>query len=755
MSIARTIEEVVLGEAEQLLADAERSIGRTARLAVLEAIASRVGGWPLASFRDKFGSPEVPDKVLAPIADAVTERLAVLPMPVALAIASLGRPSQSRTQQRMDGVYYTDFRLARFVGEQVAPGLHGDGYWVDLASGSGALLVACVVAAARGDRVRATELVSRTVCAADRDAEALRACRASLAALCNNLEAIVQVDKRLRRQDSLIVGPAGWADLAPGGFATIVGNPPWEKVKLSTHEFLLGNGHDRHYGADYLPDGIDVFALASGRAQRAVYAAAIEHRFPVAANGELDLYKAFFACSLELLAENGQCCLVVPAGLIRSQGSEPLRRRLLDECGDVGITVLDNRPRFFAIDSRFKFLVVRATKGVNRKPIKLGHAIGDATGVRTASKARIERSTLTRIRPDLTIPEVRDVREWRVAVAMHERGAYLDGAGSPFRATIVREIDMSRDRSRFSSTQRKNHIAIVEGRMIAQHRFGAKSYRSGTGRRALWNPSIGGQSAIRPQFYFPLEALPESVLGRTRTARVGFCDITGQTNERSIIAARVPAGVVCGNKVPTITFERDTDGQLSWLFLAIANSFAFDWIARRLLTTSVNYFVLRSLPMPPIRPKSVVATRLALLARSLAATDAQGKAHSTEERWELGEMRAEIDAYIALTWKLGVGDLTLMLGDFPLLDRHQPALPGEPGSTVTVDLALAWLARLSGGDESPWRKRADAARNIGAFAYTPSEYAGAEEKGGQGAPSTDFLAGDSAGRRAEDRRAVK
>jgi len=755
MSIAKTIEEVMLGDVEGLLAVTERSLGPVARLPVLEAIASRVGGWSLSSFRGRFGAPEIADAVLAPVVDAVTQRLTELPLPTPLAIAALGRPAHSRGQQRVQGAFYTDFRLARFVGEQIAAGLGANGHWVDLASGSGALLVACVLGAARGDRLLANELVARAVCAADLDGGALRACRASLAALCVDVEAIVQVDMRLRRQDSLLVGRSGWSDLAPSGFDVVVGNPPWEKVKLSTHEFLLSNGQDRHYGAEYQPDGLDVFALTTERAQRAAYAATVERRFPVAANGELDLYKAFVACSLEHLGDRGRCCLIVPAGLIRSQGSESLRRQLLQECGELAITVVDNRARLFAIDSRFKFLVVNAAKGVDRKPIRLGHAFGSPHAVRTARQAKIERSILTRIRPDLTIPEVRDAREWRLAVAMHERGAFLDVPGSPFHSTIVREVDMSRDRSRFSTDQQKDHLPLAEGRMVAQHRFGAKAYRSGTGRRALWDARPNGESIIQPQFYFPLDAVPGTVLRRTKIARVGYCDITGQTNERSIIAARVPDGVVCGNKVPTITFEGDADQHLTWLFLAIANSFAFDWIARRLLTTSVNYFVLRSLPLPPIKARSPVAARLALLASRLAASDSRGRAYVASETWAMAEIRAEIDAHVAAAWGLGVDDLNLMFEDFPLLDRRQPALPGEPASTVTADLAKARLGRLSSATSGPWTKRVELARKIGAFPYTPSEYVDAEEKGGQAASGTDFLAGDSARGSSQARSRVK
>ena len=53
---------------------------------------------------------------------------------------------------------------------------------------------------------------------------------------------------------------------------------------------------------------------------------------------------------------------------------------------------------------------------------------------------------------------------------------------------IVRELDMTLDRRLFRRHPALSRLPLVEGRMIHQYRCGAKSYRWGTGRRALWEP---------------------------------------------------------------------------------------------------------------------------------------------------------------------------------------------------------------------------------------------------------------------------
>src|SRR5207247_8059893 len=169
--------------------------------------------------------------------------------------------------------------------------------------------------------------------------------------------------------------------------------------------------------------------------------------------------------------------------------------------------------------------------------------------------------------------------------------------------SIVREVDMTRDRGHFQRAVRaESSVPLIEGRMIHQHRFAAKAYRYGTGRRARWDKIALGSREIKPQFWYPLGQLAPIVRARTNCVRVGFCDITGQTNERSMLAALVPARTVCGNKVPTVTFPNDSREQRLLLWLAIVNSISFDWALRRLVTTTVNYFLLNSVPFPKLEP---------------------------------------------------------------------------------------------------------------------------------------------------------
>ncbi|OGW90685.1 MAG: hypothetical protein A3D28_05940 [Omnitrophica bacterium RIFCSPHIGHO2_02_FULL_63_14] len=332
------------------------------------------------------------------------------------------------------------------------------------------------------------------------------------------------------------------------------------------------------------------------------------------------------------------------------------------------------------------------------------------------------RSTLTRVRPDLSIPEVRTSSEWKLFLHFARSGRLLRDPDGPWQPKFMREVDMTQDKPCFLPKPAKGTVPLIEGRMVHQYQFSAKRYVSGTGRRSLWLPNGKDAEEIHPQFYISAEKLPPQAQDRFRLNRAGFCDITGQTNERTMLASRIPSGVVCGNKVPTLLFNGDPRNQQLYIdsWLAIVNSIPFDWLLRRVATTSVNYFLLLDLPMPSIQPNSKEGTTLAHLSEQLSL----GR---IADAWKRAEIRAEIDWRVLSAFGCDAKAMELLLEDFPLLDRAQPTLPGESRSTITKDLLLLRTAQHLGGVSRSrrdlWGERVAGAKSVGAVAYIPSHLA--------------------------------
>jgi len=306
---------------------------------------------------------------------------------------------------------------------------------------------------------------------------------------------------------------------------------------------------------------------------------------------------------------------------------------------------------------------------------------------------------------------------------MSSNGVAWDKGSSNWYPKIVREIDMSREKTNFLKKNKDYSIPIIEGRMIQQHRFGAKIYVSGSGRRSSWLPNKFGFSVVKPQYWIETELLSTKAKNRFRVERAGFCDIAGQTNERSMMAAIIPPGVVCGNKVPTILFPNDLNEERLFLWIGIVNSFPFDWLLRRVLTTTVNYFLLKSVHLPNIEPNSARGRKIIKLTHQIRTNDTSSK---SIDLWNIAKIRAEIDIQVLAAYQLCHNDMEVILSDFPLLDRGQPSISGEKKSTITRDYLLTRTCEYFNIDSDKWSNRVVEAKKSGAIPYIYSENADIE-----------------------------
>lgn len=726
MSAPRPVESEYLAQAERVLNKVVRGESGIDsfefRLQVLEAVSSRIGGFDLKAFHKAFGIKSVRScEDLLALAIPIVNEIKSLPFHHSLALSALAREVLHEHDRKSTGAYHTDFRLATRLAELTAQELTYESRAIDPACGAGILLAALTFKICGADRANVAYWLANGVCAADLSINSLRATLLSLASFTDDLEALKKMRSRWYCGDSLMATPEIWNGMAPERFDAVIGNPPWEKVKLSRHEFLKSAGTERHYGAKI--NDLDEESFSAKRNEVANYSKVLFARFPILGNGEPDLYVAFTDLFFELCKDGGVVAALIPGGFIRSQGTHAIRKKLIELSQSVSISVIDNRAKFFAIDSRFKFLAVKLVKaGIlknKRDPIQLLHEQGTADALEITGKTNIGRLALGTIRPDLSVPEVRNAGEWKLFSKITEAGISWEDPDYGWKPKFCREVDMTKERKKFLGVYQPNTLPVIEGRMVQSHRFGVKGYVSGSGRSAIWEGYPIGSSNLNPQFWIRACDVPRANRDRINKLRVGFCDIAGQTNERSLMATLIPKGVVCGNKVPTILFQEDDSIERLMVWLAVANSFVFDWMLRRVLTTTVNYFLMQSIPLPRLANNGLPWNKLASVSSELQKLDTDG---SSQDRYDkMAKIRAEIDTEVALSYGLGLEDMELIFQDFPIIDRKQPPLPGESKSTITRDYVLATMAKRVGSKSTIWSRRVDDAKKLGALAYVPSE----------------------------------
>lgn len=232
------------------------------------------------------------------------------------------------------------------------------------------------------------------------------------------------------------------------------------------------------------------------------------------------------------------------------------------------------------------------------------------------------------------------------------------------------------------------YTALYEGRMVHNFDHANKGYVSGEGRQAIWRNLNDKEKILAPRVFVSIQDTHIAA-----KPKVGFCEISGATNERTTLATILPSCSAAGNKVPTLTTLPGNSLALSGLL----NSFVWDYLIRLRVSTTLNWVYVRSTPLPKVESISEDHHELQRLAAKLSCTTPEladywnavypGEewTYESAERdpWKRAELRAEIDAIVADLYGLSVAEYACVLTGFPLLDRDHPSLCGDYFLTET------------------------------------------------------------------------
>jgi hypothetical protein len=191
-------------------------------------------------------------------------------------------------------------------------------------------------------------------------------------------EAAKQVGKELPRFHYPIAFPEVFLR-NPHGFDVIIGNPPWEKVRVEEHEFwarhfpgLRGlQRADRDRSMEALkkqrPDLLT--AWEKERAESEVVRDAVRD-MPGMNTGHPDLFRAFIWRFIRLVRPGfGYLGIVLPGDTFKIAGAAELRERTAKVCGRIAIQMLTNRGEwvFDDVDGRKLIALVTARTKKNEE----------------------------------------------------------------------------------------------------------------------------------------------------------------------------------------------------------------------------------------------------------------------------------------------------------------------------------------------------------------------------------------------------
>lgn len=522
-------------------------------------------------------------------------------------------------------------------------------------------------------------------------------------------------------------GPEGWS----GGFDLMIGNPPWERVKLQEQEFFASrdpeiakasNAAVRRRMIEQLRTADPVLHaafLAEKRKAEGVSALLrTSGRFPLGGRGDVNTYAVFAELFRSLTAPRGQAGVIVPTGIATDATTQHFFKDLVLHGSLVALYDFENAaPIFEGVHRSFKFcLLTMAGRARRAQAASFAFFLHDPAEIATKEFA-LTPEEITLLNPNTgTCPVFRTRRDAEITLGIYRRVPVLikegDPDGNPWGISFMTMFHMSNDSHLFhtydelvadgwelegnvfvkrdaavaavptdslslsrSELNERRMLPLYEAKMIHHYDIRWATYEPDGSTRHLTPDELTGDFEPMPRYWVAESEVDRKLAGRSeKEAFLVWRDICRPTDVRTVIATKVPR-LAFGNKLPlALTASNPSELQAIW------SSFTFDFVARQKMGgTTLNFYILMQLPMPT--PAQVEASPIVFrtfvrdwIGERVDRLNARPNGHNDDDRaW----LRAELDALAAHLFGLSRDEIDYVIGTFPIVRRQEEAAYGE------------------------------------------------------------------------------
>lgn len=432
------------------------------------------------------------------------------------------------------------------------------------------------------------------------------------------------------------------------GFDVMLGNPPWERIKLQQQEFFATrdaaianapNAAARNRLIQALPqvkpelykeyehavhsaDSTGKFLRESGRC---VYTAV----------GDINTYSIFSELTSSLVNKKGRTGIIVPTGIATDDSNKAFFGAMVEQNRLVSLFDFENREAIFQdVHRSYKFcLLTLAGSDIGSRKAQFGFFLTNTEHLKDKMRIfSLSKDDFLRLNPNTkTCPVFRTRVDAELTAKIYQRVPVLinEATGeNPWGVKFATMFHMSNDSHLFRTRQqlestgfelwgnrmkRKDELwlPLYEAKMIwhYDHRFG--SYEGVESRTSTQTPTPTKEQYQDPFFiiipwYWVKETDVQEQLVKSDTEGnvlwvwtkkwlMGFRDITNSSNERTAIMTIEPYAAV-GNNNPLLFQQFGAIGSL--IFQANFSSLIFDFPTRfKIAGTHMNFFYVNQLPV--------------------------------------------------------------------------------------------------------------------------------------------------------------
>ncbi|MFC4337369.1 Eco57I restriction-modification methylase domain-containing protein [Salininema proteolyticum] len=442
----------------------------------------------------------------------------------------------------------------------------------------------------------------------------------------------------------------GWS----GGFSAVVGNPPWERIKLQEKEFFAGRNEKIASASTAAIRKKKIAELAEHEETRPLFEeweAALRRsegsnrfthtsgRFPLTGVGDVNTYSIFTETDRTVTSTSGRTGVIVPTGIATDDTTKAFFRDLVEQSSLAVLYDFENRNKVFeGVDSRMKFCILSmAGRSVATDAVRFAFFLLDPSDIDDADRTfELAPDEILLLNPNTgTCPVFRSRRDAEITLDIYRQVPILvkegDPSGNPWRVSFMRMFDMSNDSDLFHTREelerdgwtlhgnvftkgKDRMLPLYEAKMLHHFDHRWATYVSDDETRdvtteekqdpnftALPRYWVGERFSIEKTVRGKKEVKVEGVKPRLESQNwekgwmLGWRRIARSTDERTFISGFIPSSAI-----PDSTFLM-LSSEIDFKYVpAIMNSFVNDFVARQKLGgTNVNFFTTEQISILP------------------------------------------------------------------------------------------------------------------------------------------------------------
>lgn len=463
------------------------------------------------------------------------------------------------------------------------------------------------------------------------------------------------------------------------GFDVILGNPPWETIKVEEQKFwarhfpgmraLTPRKFEQKKSELYLQRPDLVANLAEEVEEtRKTRKAILSGDFPGLNAAEPDLYKAFSWRFWKCISDDGgKAGLVLPRSVFNALGSRGFRVSLFEKTDDLKITTIVNTGKWvFDMEPRYTVNLVnfsRVKKGSGHLYISGPFANKKTFDLNKNNFTKIEIADLLTWTPSCSIPIFPSNLSIDIFLKIRKSPRLNLSDNVTWKVKLGSEFKSS-DKDKFDLVSEicpNGYWPIYSGSSFDIWKPDTKKYHA-------W----GNPKRLLP-------ALQTQVSGDKKSEKFAFCErprilfrkVSRATDSRTMRVALIPPNVFSYESAQYIDLTLGDERDQAYL-LGVLSSRTLDWYIRRFVEANLNLYIVEPLPVPRPDRNSTLWKRVVEISARVASVDKRYSSWAAKNGVDFGpipdeqkfSLICELEAVVAKLYGLTKKDLTNLYQTF-------------------------------------------------------------------------------------------